>query len=33
MQAGDLINFEKEIASAFNDGQIRAPIHLHGNNE
>lgn len=29
----DLIAFEREIADAFNAAQIRAPIHLSGNNE
>jgi len=29
----ELINFEKEIAESFNNAKIRAPIHLHGNNE
>ena len=33
MQAKDLVKFEKDIASAFNDAKIKAPIHLHGNNE
>ena len=28
-----LINFEKEIASNFNNKKIRAPIHLYGGNE
>tara|TARA_Y100001970_G_C14253843_1_gene873687 strand:+ start:1012 stop:1605 length:594 start_codon:yes stop_codon:yes gene_type:complete len=29
----ELINFEKDIANSFNNSEIRAPIHLHGNNE
>jgi len=29
----DLIAFEREIAELFNAAKIRAPIHLHGNNE
>ena len=33
MQAKELIEFEEEIATAFNNKEIRAPIHLHGNNE
>ena len=33
MQAKELIDFEEEIASAFNNKKIKAPIHLHGNNE
>ena len=33
MQAKELIEFEQEIATAFNNKEIRAPIHLHGNNE
>ncbi len=33
MLAKDLIDFEKDIADIFNRAQIRAPIHLHGNNE
>ena len=33
MQAKELIDFEEEIANAFNNKEIRAPIHLHGNNE
>jgi pyruvate dehydrogenase E1 component alpha subunit len=28
-----LIAFEEKVARAFNDGQIRAPIHLSGGNE
>jgi len=33
MLAKDLIDFEKEIAQIFNKAKIKAPIHLHGNNE
>ena len=33
MLAKDLIDFEKEIAQIFNAAKIKAPIHLHGNNE
>ncbi len=33
MLVKDLIDFEKDIADIFNRAQIRAPIHLHGNNE
>ncbi len=29
----ELIAFEKRVADAFNEGKIRAPIHLSGNNE
>jgi pyruvate dehydrogenase E1 component alpha subunit len=29
----DLINFELEVAEAFNKGLIRAPVHLAGGNE
>ena len=29
----ELINFEKKVASSFNQAEIKAPIHLHGNNE
>jgi TPP-dependent pyruvate/acetoin dehydrogenase alpha subunit len=29
----DLIDFENEIAEAFNRAQIRAPVHLYSNNE
>ena len=31
--AKDLIAFEQEIARAFEDGKIRAPVHLMGGNE
>ena len=33
MQPKDLRGFEQEIASIFNAAKIKAPIHLHGNNE
>ena len=33
MKKKDLINFENDIAHAFNSGKIRAPIHLYSNNE
>tara|TARA_Y100000589_G_C27180555_1_gene640550 strand:+ start:1267 stop:1875 length:609 start_codon:yes stop_codon:yes gene_type:complete len=29
----DLIEFEKKVANSFNSAEIKAPIHLHGNNE
>ena len=29
----ELINFESKVATAFNQAHIKAPIHLHGNNE
>ena len=29
----DLIDFENKIASNFNKAKIKAPIHLHSNNE
>jgi pyruvate dehydrogenase E1 component alpha subunit len=29
----DLIKFEEDIANSFNDGLIKAPIHLYNNNE
>ena len=28
-----LVEFEKSIADSFNNAEIKAPIHLHGNNE
>jgi TPP-dependent pyruvate/acetoin dehydrogenase alpha subunit len=28
-----LIDFEQDIANCFNEGQIRAPVHLYSNNE
>ena len=33
MKKKQLIQFENEIASTFNEGKIRAPIHLYSNNE
>jgi len=33
MNKKQLIQFENEIASIFNEGKIRAPIHLNSNNE
>ena len=33
MKAEELVAFEKEIADSFNSAKIKAPIHLHGNNE
>ena len=33
MNKQDLINFEEEIASLFNQGKIRAPVHLYHGNE
>ncbi len=33
MNKEELKNFEAEVADAFNNAKIRAPIHLHGNNE
>lgn len=33
MTAEELIAFEKDIVAIFNRGEIRAPIHLSGNNE
>lgn len=33
MTKEDLINFETEIAEIFNDGKIKAPIHLYYGNE
>ena len=33
MHKKDLINFEDDIASYFNAGKIKAPIHLYSNNE
>ena len=29
----NLISFEEDIAECFNDGQIRAPVHLYHGNE
>ena len=33
MNKENLIKFENEIASIFNEGKIRAPIHLYSGNE
>tara|TARA_B100001741_G_C16350469_1_gene503793 strand:- start:4 stop:603 length:600 start_codon:yes stop_codon:yes gene_type:complete len=33
MDKENLINFENEIASLFNEGKIKAPIHLYSGNE
>ena len=33
MKKIDLINFENDIANTFNEGKIRAPVHLYSNNE
>lgn len=33
MTADELIEFEDEVADAFNKGKIRAPIHLYSGNE
>ena len=33
MNKKDLISFENEIASLFNKGKIRAPVHLYKGNE
>ena len=33
MKKIDLINFETDIANTFNEGKIRAPVHLYSNNE
>jgi len=33
MKKIDLVNFENDIAKLFNNGKIRAPIHLYSNNE
>ena len=33
MDATELVEFEKDIADSFNSAKIKAPIHLHGNNE
>ena len=29
----NLINFEKEVKQKYNDGEIKAPVHLSSNNE
>ena len=33
LKENDLISFEEDIAQCFNDGRIRAPIHLYHGNE
>ena len=33
MNQKELVDFEKDIADSFNNAKIKAPIHLHGNNE
>ena len=33
MKEIDLINFEDNIATLFNDAKIKAPIHLYSGNE
>ena len=33
MNVKDLINFENDIAETFNEGKIKAPIHLYSDNE
>lgn len=33
MNKEELKNFEADVANAFNNAKIKAPIHLHGNNE
>jgi pyruvate dehydrogenase E1 component alpha subunit len=33
MKKEDLINFETEIAEIFNEGKIKAPVHLYSGNE
>lgn len=33
MKEKELIDFERDIANSFNSAKIKAPIHLHGNNE
>jgi pyruvate dehydrogenase E1 component alpha subunit len=33
MTKEDLINFETEIADIFNEGKIKAPVHLYSGNE
>jgi TPP-dependent pyruvate/acetoin dehydrogenase alpha subunit len=33
LTASNLIEFEAEVAAIFNDGKIRAPVHLSGGNE
>ena len=33
MNKKDLIAFEKKVQEAYEAGEIRAPVHLSGNNE
>jgi len=33
MTADELIDFEREVANLFEQGHIKAPVHLHGGNE
>ena len=33
MDKQDLINFELRVKEAYEDGKIKAPVHLSGNNE
>ena len=33
MKKSDLIKFENEIATLFDSGKIKSPIHLQSNNE
>ena len=33
MKAKELIDFDNDIASLFEEGLIKAPVHLHGGNE
>ncbi len=33
LQAEDLKNFEEEIAQLYEDGKIKAPVHLRDGNE
>ena len=33
LSARDLRNFETRVAEAFNNGDIRAPVHLYSGNE
>ena len=33
MTKEELVNFEREVANLFEQGRIKAPVHLHGSNE
>ena len=33
LTVADLVSFEQEIAELFNNGKIRAPVHLYSGNE